>query len=84
MSTATKSKVAILTLEEGKRYAAPSASIPGFAYEVICHSQQPGDISCNCRGYEYRRTCKHVDAVQSSHAMVTDAEFERKLRDLFS
>jgi uncharacterized Zn finger protein len=86
MTTGTKGTVQVYVLESGKRYAAPSASIPGFAYEVIVHSQQPGALTCNCKGYEFRRQCKHVVAVQASHQMVTDAkrvEFERKIADLF-
>lgn len=83
---ATKSQVQVYTLEEGHRYVSPSASTPGLAYEIIIHSQQPGDLSCNCKGYEFRRSCKHVNAVQASHQMVTDAEraeFEKKIADLY-
>ena len=85
MTTSTKGKVQIYTLEEGRRYVAPSASIPGFAYEVIMHSR-PGDISCNCKGYEFRRTCKHVESVKASLPVIREcerAEIERKIRDLF-
>jgi hypothetical protein len=86
MTTATKSKVQIYTLEEGRRYGAPSASTPGFAYEIIIHGQRPGDVSCNCKGYEFRRSCKHVTAVQASLPVIREserAEFERKIQDLF-
>jgi hypothetical protein len=86
MTTGAKNPVQVYVLEEGRRYVAVSASIPGKAYEIVIHSQEPGDISCGCKGYEFRRQCKHVAAVQASHQMVTDAkqtEFERKIADLF-
>jgi uncharacterized Zn finger protein len=86
MATKTVSKVEVYTLEEGKRYVAPSASIPGFAYEILIHSQQPGDISCNCKGYEFRRACKHVTAVIAILPVVREserAELERKITDLY-
>lgn len=65
MTTSTKSTVQVYSVEEGRRYVALSGSQPGQAYEIICHSQQPGDLSCNCPGFTYRHYCKHVDAVMA-------------------
>ena len=88
MTTATKSKVQVYTVEEGRRYVTPSTSIPGFAYEVIVHSQQPGDISCNCKGYEFRGSCKHISAVEAQLAVTRGAEWRAdwaaKISDLYN
>jgi hypothetical protein len=65
MATKTMNAVEIYTLEEGRRYVALSASALGTAYELILHSDYPGDISCTCKGYEFRQHCKHATAVQS-------------------
>ena len=82
MATKTMSKVEVYTLEGGKRYAVPSASIPGFAYEVIQHSPQPGDISCGCKGFEFRRTCKHVREVQRMVPLEDPGDADRELSQL--
>jgi hypothetical protein len=86
MATATKRTAQVYSLEEGHRYVAISASTPGKAYEIIIHSQEPGDISCGCKGYEFRRSCRHVAAVQASLQSVADAEWanlQRRVKDLF-
>jgi uncharacterized Zn finger protein len=86
MATKTMCKVEVYTLEAGRRYAAPSSKGDGTAYEIIIHSPEAGDISCNCKGYEFRRTCKHVAAVKASLLAVTEAEraeFERRIADLY-
>ena len=57
--------VRVWALETGAtpRYAVPSTSVDGTAYEVVVHGQQPDDISCNCLGAINRGICKHVGAV---------------------
>lgn len=46
---------------ETYRYAVPSSSMDGTAYEVIVYG--PEDISCNCPAGQNGRYCKHVGAV---------------------
>ena len=55
----------IWLLEAGAtpRYAAPSSTDVGIAYEIICHNIEADDISCNCKGAENGRFCKHLGAV---------------------
>ena len=87
MITASKAPVEVYVLEEGHRYAALSQSQPGRAYEVIIHSQQPGDLSCNCKGFWFRGACKHISAVEAPLATARDAEWhadwEAKISDLY-
>jgi SWIM zinc finger len=76
-------KPRIFTLEAGKRYAVPSSQNNGAAYEVI---RRDGYITCTCKGYEYRQTCKHVIAVKAQLPVVAEADrlvFESRLADLF-
>lgn len=67
---ATKAKLKALSqgvkvwaLESGRRYAVPSSTSDGSAYEVVIESQQPGDITCTCRSGINRGVCKHIGAV---------------------
>jgi hypothetical protein len=73
MTTVSKAPVQLFTLEEGRRYAAISQSQPGVAYEVIVHSEEPGDITCNCPGATYRGICKHIRAVERQLAATQTA-----------
>jgi hypothetical protein len=86
-TAAIKSPVQVYVLEENRRFAALSQSQQRVAYEVIVHSQPPGDLSCNCKGYEFRRSCKYVSAVEAQLATVRDAEWradlEAKISDLY-
>jgi hypothetical protein len=88
MTTAKKTKVQTYVLEAGRRFVAISATTPGTAYEIIRHSEQPGDISCGCPGFTYRRTCKHVRAVEAQWAAARDAEWRAdlaaKISDLYN
>ena len=43
------------------RYAVPSKSKPGEAYELVVRDD--GAISCNCPAHAFRGTCKHEMAV---------------------
>jgi hypothetical protein len=86
MTTASKPPAEVYVLEEGRRYAALSASAPGTAYEVIIHSDYPGDISCNCKGYEFRRDCKHVRGLRVQLERAREeakAQLELELAELF-
>ena len=59
----------IWLLDEGEspdyvtRYAAPSATTPGIAHEVIVHGRDILDVTCSCPSGSYRGACKHVGAV---------------------
>jgi hypothetical protein len=55
--------VQVWILESGQtpRYAVPSASMDGTAYEVIVYGAN--DITCTCPGHVNRGICKHVGAV---------------------
>ena len=54
-------KVWVLETEPTPRYAVPSSSMDGTAYEVIVLG--PDDVSCNCPGHVNRGVCKHVGAI---------------------
>ena len=56
-------KVWVLETGDTPRYAVPSASMDGTAYEVIVHNRDADDVSCNCPGNVYRNICKHVGAI---------------------
>jgi hypothetical protein len=88
MTPANETKVQTYVLEAGRRFVAISASSPGTAYEIIIHSQQPGDISCGCKGFQYRRSCKHISAVEAQLAVAQDADWHAdlasKIADLYS
>ncbi len=51
--------VRVYCLEPGYRYAVPSASGDGSAYQVLVHD---GDPSCTCQAALNGRYCKHVAA----------------------
>ena len=55
----------IWRLEAGPtlRYAAPSSTDVGVAYEVVDHNADAGDISCNCKAAENGRYCKRLGSV---------------------
>ena len=55
----------IWQLETGStpRFASPSRSEVGVAYEIICHNIEADDVSCNCKAAENGRFCKHLGAV---------------------
>ena len=55
----------IWQLEAGPtpRFASPSSTDVGIAYEIICHNIDAEDISCNCKGAQNGRYCKHLGAV---------------------
>jgi hypothetical protein len=57
--------VQVWILESGQtpRYAVPSTSMDGTAYEVVVHNRDAGYITCNCKGGENGRYCKHQGAV---------------------
>ena len=77
-----KIQVPIYCLEEGYRYAAPSASNPGQAYEIIVHSPDGWDVSCNCKGFQFRRTCKHVREVQRLVPLEDPGDADREMYQL--
>ena len=86
MTTVGKAPVEIYTLVEGSRYAALSQSQPGLAYEIVVHSPQPGDISCGCKGFEYRQRCKHTDVVMAHLERTREQarqQLELKLAELY-
>ena len=49
--------------EPTPRYAVPSNSMDGTAYEVVVHNRDSQDVSCNCPGNTHRGVCKHVGAI---------------------
>ena len=55
----------IWLLEAGPtpRFAAPSSTDVGVAYEIVCHNIEADDVSCNCKAAESGRFCKHLGAV---------------------
>ena len=55
------------------RYAVPSSSEPGRAYEVIAHDDVD-DVSCNCPGNTFRGICKHAAAVVLRLAVENEME----------
>jgi len=52
-----------LESEPTPRFASPSSTDVGAAYEIICHNIDAGDVSCNCKGAQNGRYCKHLGAV---------------------
>ena len=38
-----------LEAEPTPRFASPSSTDVGVAYEIICHNIDTGDVSCNCK-----------------------------------
>ena len=56
-------QVWVLETDPTPRYAVPSSSNDGTAYEVIVHDMDRRDVSCNCPGNTYRGVCKHVGAI---------------------
>ena len=67
-------KVWLLESSPVLRFAIPSSSTPGQAYEVICHDPDTEDVSCNYPGNIHRGICKHQAAVMLRLAV--DAEME--------
>jgi hypothetical protein len=55
--------VKVWVLDPATRYAVPSHSSDGTAYEVVVHSQGGLDVSCNCFSGVNRGVCKHIGAV---------------------
>ena len=53
--------VKVWRLDE-RRFAVPSSTVAGQAYELAIHEK--GDIACNCPGALYRGVCKHQQAVE--------------------
>ena len=52
-----------LESEPTPRYAVPSASMDGTAYEVVVYDKDAGDITCTCPGHVHRGVCKHMGAI---------------------
>jgi hypothetical protein len=44
-------------------FAVPSATTDGIAYTVRVNVD--GEPECTCLGFQYRQSCKHVEAVRS-------------------
>jgi hypothetical protein len=44
-------------------YAVPSTTTDGIAYTVRVNVD--GEPECTCLGYQYRQSCKHVEAVRA-------------------
>jgi hypothetical protein len=53
--------VKVLVLEPGLRYAVPSSSRDGAAYDI--RVEITGDLTCNCPSGQYRGYCVHIGAV---------------------
>jgi len=49
--------------EPTPRYAIPSATMDGTAYEVVVYDRDAGDITCTCPGHVHRGVCKHMGAI---------------------
>lgn len=67
-------RVWVLETGDAPRYAVPSTSNDGTAYEVVVHNRDAGYITCNCKGGENGRYCKHLGAVLLR--LDVDAEME--------
>ena len=53
--------IRVWELEAGVRYAVPSCSREGVAYEIKV--ENTGDLTCCCPSGQYRGCCVHVGAV---------------------
>ena len=53
--------VKVWELEQGYRYAVPSTTDEGTAYELTVRD---GEIACTCLGALNGRVCKHIGAPQ--------------------
>jgi hypothetical protein len=70
--------VKVLVLEPGLRYAVPSSSRDGAAYDIKV--EITGDLTCNCPSGQYRGYCVHIGAVMvrmDVEATATKAESPR-------
>ncbi len=59
--------VQVWSLGDGT-YVSPSKSELGLAYRI--EPDEDGQLACNCPGFEYRHSCKHVAAAE----VLMDAE----------
>ena len=91
-----KARARIRALSEGvrvwkladDRYAAPSCSTLGLAYEITIH---PGsDLACSCPGATHHGVCKHQEAValmleaEVAMAAASEARSRAEVADLFN
>jgi hypothetical protein len=65
----------------------PSEKHDGVFYDVQCKHTAHGveAVQCQCRAFEYRKTCKHIDIVQQWHdaqASLSDAYNEPTANEL--
>jgi uncharacterized Zn finger protein len=81
-------RVWALESEPMSRYAVPSTSMDGTAYEVIVYNLAEGDVTCTCPASLHRGICKHIGAVlvrlDVEREMAQDSEdLERKVSDMY-
>src|SRR5262245_18201681 len=43
----------------------PGTDREAESYSVFCHAGDPARDTCDCRGFERWRTCKHVNAIRA-------------------
>lgn len=71
--------VRVLRRDGSVLLTAQSRSEPGAAYELV--EVAPGRWACSCRGFGYRGTCSHLQALGSREGVVTDRRTEGDAAD---
>jgi hypothetical protein len=57
-------------------YHTRSKSEPVFRHTLVVEGS---DVACSCRGYEYRQSCKHVEALRNRLAREASRHSARRL-----
>ena len=55
----------IIQEETNKEYEVQSNSDPSKKYTVTKYPD--GNFSCNCPGFKYRNTCKHIETIKNKN-----------------
>jgi len=56
-------------------FVTKSGGTPHTVNVRVSHSGTPQSERCDCQGYRYRRTCKHITAVYDAGVLVADPEW---------
>jgi SWIM zinc finger len=57
--------VKVLSGSPSRRFRIASTSHPGVEYEIIVDDT---DVTCSCRGFEYRGQCRHARDIKAALA----------------